>query len=90
MKYIILRNDKDDMIFSYIKDDNIYDTFKYKKNNKWYHMIMKYNFPFSKLLYGSWKKKIKECDTVILFDTMMYPCVTKYIRKHKEEIPVIG
>lgn len=88
MKYLILRNNIDDMIFKYINDKNLYNTFKYTKNNKIYHTIMKYNLPFSKLLFGNWKKNISDVDTVILFDTMMYPCITNYIKQKNKNCKI--
>lgn len=32
------------------------------------HVFMHFNLPFHNLFYGDWKKEIKECDTVIVFD----------------------
>lgn len=88
MNYLILRNNSNDMIFKYINDKNIYNTFIYTKNNKICHMIMKYNLPLSKLLFGRWKKHIKDIDKVILFDTMMYPCITRYIKRKNKKCKI--
>lgn len=84
-KIIILRKNKDIFLTKY---DIVKKCLKVDNHNLIFRILIKLKFPIS-FFFGKWKKNIKNCDKVIIFDNIYNDQLTKYIKKKKSQIKII-
>lgn len=87
-EYVILRSNSKGVFFNYVDDPNIFSVFK-AKNKFIIKLFMKFCICGRSLLYDDWKKRIKKCHTIILFDNGMYPDIIRYIRRKNKNCKII-
>ena len=86
-KYIIIKNENDRYFFNKIKNYYpIYDMFLLLLEN---YKIIKFLPPINFSILGKWKYIIKKVDVVIIFDTMYYSKVSKYIKRKNSSCKTI-
>lgn len=86
MKNRIIIKKKKDLFFIYY--DNVYSFFNVKETNVMYRLFIKLKLPLY-IFFGRWKKAIKKCDEVIIFDNGYNKQITKYIKKKNKKIKII-
>ncbi len=97
METLILKSDRDSFEKFYIKnmEANKVRTFPYYKNyGEWFRIfevlwLERLRLPFSSILYGEWKKHIKDAKNVILFDRNYNWDVIKYIHRKNPSCRII-
>lgn len=70
------------------KQHIVHPIFDFKINGKMgivYKVLRELHFPLLHLFYGKWKKQLRDCDKIIIFDNGYQPGMEKYITKHAPE-----
>lgn len=88
---LILKSKDDDYLFKYIDDNSIYNTYKTNMNEKSiiFRICRKFQTPMLRKYFSQWKKNIKDCDQVIIFDSAYCRQVTKLIKKENKNAKII-
>lgn len=86
-KYILLKYDVSTVFFLKLKDQNLYNFYNPRWNKIMIKIFAKLNIDF--LLFGNWKKLIKDLDTIILFDTGYKSSMAKYMKRKNKHCKII-
>lgn len=86
-KILIIRMKGTDFFFNSIS--NIEWYYRCSIKNIMFRFLKKMKLPLIYLYYGNWKKRLKEFDKVILFDTGFSNEIPKYIKKKNRNIKII-
>lgn len=86
-RYIVLIYDISNVFFPNIKNREIYSFYNSKFNELIIRVFSRLNLNF--LLFGKWKKLLKDLDTIIIFDTCYKSNISKYIKKKNKRCKVI-
>ncbi len=86
-KYLILRHDIKYVFYPYLQKKEIHSFYPDFINKIFIKIFSKLNLNF--LLFGSWKKLIKEVDFIIIFDTLYQSNIAKYIKKKNKNCRII-
>ncbi len=86
-KYLILRHDINYVFYPYLQKKEIHSFYPKFINRIFIKIFSKLNLNF--LLFGNWKKFIKEVDFIIIFDTLYQSNIAKYIKKKNKNCRII-
>ena len=86
-KYLILRHDINYVFYPYLQKKEIHSFYPKFINRIFIKIFSKLNLNF--LLFGNWKKLIKEVDFIIIFDTLYQSNIAKYIKKKNKNCRII-
>lgn len=89
MKKMIIRLNKNDVFFKYIKNQCIMNYYNVNYSNIFYKICMKFQLSYISLFLGEWKRNIRDCDEIILFDNGFQQYIPKYIKKKNKDTKVI-
>lgn len=97
-KTLILMNQRWEIDKYYIKTINrnnidIFSIYKVHKGIRWKMAALymqKMKLPFQSIWYGEWKKKIKQYDTVIIFNCHLNWNIIGYFKRKKPDIRIIA
>lgn len=88
-KTLILRQNKNDYFFPYLKNQNIYSTLK--QTNYFIRMVhklfVKLGYP-SSLIFNVWKYDINTYDNIIIFDYGYRKDITKFIKSRNNHCKI--
>ena len=85
-KIAIVRSCRNDVFFSTIDNDNIYE---YKSNLNAYRIWNKLKLPKKDFFYRKWLKRIKEYEKVIFFDNGFTNEIPKLVKRINPNIKII-
>lgn len=87
-KYLYLKNDSKSSFFKYINNKNIKDYYIFNEKQIGYKILKKIKLENS-IIFGSWKRKIKDVKYVILGENGYSNNLSKYIKKKNHNCKII-
>lgn len=83
---IIIRDKKDNYFFKNICNNyNIYEMYGIKTGQKLYSKLSRRGI----YIFGDWKKNIKKCNEIIIFESLYNEKIAKYIKKKNPNCRII-
>lgn len=91
MKYLVLRLNKSGVFFKYINDKHISNIYCIDSSFKYFDLCIKIfrKLNIGNFFFGKWKKEIKYCNKVIVFDNGYMSYISKYIKKKNPNCKII-
>ena len=88
-KIMILKLDSKSVFMKYISSEVIENIYVIRISSFGFFMKLLRKIKLDFCIYGSWKKRLKQIDNIIIFDNGYNCSITKYIKKKNPECKII-